>query len=69
MLSLIQKIILFPNAIPKLNFLKGIHLITQPFKNIFKVEKILKGTYPGFDSTTFTFSEKSYYGRESLLEV
>ena len=34
-----------------------------------KVEKILKSMQPRFDPITFDFSEKSNYGRESLLEM
>ena len=37
-------------------------------KNASKVENNLR-RYPGFDPITFTFSENSNYGRESLLEV
>jgi hypothetical protein len=35
---------------------------------VFKSRKDFK-RYPGFNSITFTFSENSNYGRESLLEV
>ena len=39
-------------------------------RDYFKVEKILKGSLESrFNPITFTFSENSNYGRESLLEV
>ena len=43
-----------------------IQAILLNLENMIKVEKILKGS---LDPITFTFSENSNYGRESLLEV
>ena len=50
-----------------LNFTFTEYVSTSQFTTV-KVEKKIK-MYPGFDPITFTFSENSNYGQESLPEV